>query len=203
MEHGRRDKQPDYLNVLKRESSRLIELIESILDLSRLDMWKSKKVELTEVDLNQVSEQVTAAHYPLADSSGNQLTFQPEYNLPAIRGEPNQLARLVTNLLSNAIRYTSDGSICLRTFSDNGHVGLLVEDTGIGIESEDLNNIFDRFYRGRQVSQSKITGTGLGLAIVKEIVEIHEGKISVESTVHKGSRFTVLFPRVEAGAQKG
>jgi two-component system phosphate regulon sensor histidine kinase PhoR len=194
MERGKPEKQAGYLAVLKEETSRLIELIENILDLSRLDMWKSKKVELTAVDINAVAEQVFAAHLPLAESSGLALFYQPGPRLGPVLGEQNQLARLVTNLLSNAIRYTPEGQIYLRTFQSNGHVCLQVRDTGIGIEPEDLPNIFDRFYRGRQVSQSKITGTGLGLSIVKEIVEIHEGCIDVESEVCNGTTFSVWLP---------
>jgi signal transduction histidine kinase len=96
--------------------------------------------------------------------------------------------------LSNAIRYTPQGSVELKTFLDGKGACLQVIDTGIGIDAEDMPHLFDRFYRGRKVSQSKITGTGLGLAIVREIVEIHEGRIEVTSEVNKGSIFTVWLP---------
>jgi two-component system NtrC family sensor kinase len=194
LENGRPEKRKDYLSVLKGETKRLIDLIESILDLSRLDMWKSKKVRFSAVDLNLIAEQVVDAHQPLAESAGLELNYFLDASLPPIRGEPNQLARLITNMLANAIRYTPSGQVTLRTFRESREVRMQVSDTGIGIEREDLPHLFDRFYRGQQVSQSKITGTGLGLAIVKEIVEIHEGRIEVKSEVGKGSEFNVWLP---------
>jgi PAS domain S-box-containing protein len=194
LENGRPEKRKDYLSVLKGETKRLIDLIESILDLSRLDMWKSKKVRFSAVDLNLIAEQVVDAHQPLAESAGLELNYFLDPNLPLIRGEPNQLARLITNMLANAIRYTPSGQVTLRTFRERTEVCMQVSDTGIGIEQDDLPHLFDRFYRGQQVSQSKITGTGLGLAIVKEIVEIHEGRIEVSSEVDKGSEFKVWLP---------
>ena len=200
LESGRQEKRADYISVLKSESHRLIDLIESILDLSRLDMWKSKKMKFSSVDLNFVVEQVVDAYQPLAESGGLALRFMPDPNLPAIRGEPNQLARLITNLLSNSIRYTLEGEIELTTCAAQGQVCLKVCDTGIGIESEDIPHLFDRFYRGRQVSQSKIAGTGLGLAIAKEIVEIHEGRVEVKSQVGKGTEFSVFLPVIPDAA---
>ncbi len=194
LESGKTDKWSEYIGILKGETNRLIELIENVLDLSRLDMWKSKKMKFSMVDLNTIVEQVVSAHRPLAESSGLELHFEPQIQLPMVYGEQNQLARLVTNLLSNAIRYTPSGKVIVRTKQECDQVSLQVQDTGIGIEAEDMPHIFERFYRGRQVSQSKITGTGLGLAIVKEIVEIHEGRIEVQSDVGKGSLFTVWLP---------
>jgi two-component system phosphate regulon sensor histidine kinase PhoR len=199
LESGKTERWSEYMGVLKGETNRLIELIENVLDLSRLDMWRSKKIRFSAVDLNIVADQVVTAHRPLAESAGLELNFKPANNLPVIQGEQNQLARLITNLLSNAIRYTPTGQVVIRTGQECGNVFLQVQDTGIGIEAEDMPHIFDRFYRGRQVSQSKITGTGLGLAIVKEIVEIHEGRIDVQSEVGKGSTFTVWFPVSKEG----
>jgi len=190
----RPEKRPGYLEVLKGETNRLIDLIESILDLSRLDMYKTRKVKFTDVNINLIAAQVVDVHRPLAESAGISLSYQLDTSIPNIKGEQNQLARLVTNLLSNAIRYTPQGSVELKTFLDGKGACLQVIDTGIGIDAEDMPHLFDRFYRGRKVSQSKITGTGLGLAIVREIVEIHEGRIEVTSEVNKGSIFTVWLP---------
>jgi PAS domain S-box-containing protein len=194
LEGCRPEKRSGYLEVLKGETGRLIDLIESILDLSRLDMYKGKKVRFSDVNINLLAAQVVDVHRPLADSAGIKLTYQLDTNIPNIRGEQNQLARLVTNLLSNAIRYTLEGSVELKTFRDGKYACLQVIDTGIGIDEVDKPHLFDRFYRGRKVSQSRITGTGLGLAIVREIVEIHEGKISVSDSLNGGSVFSVWLP---------
>jgi PAS domain S-box-containing protein len=188
------EKRAHYLQVLKDQSNLLIKLVEDILDLSRLTRGKSRRVDFGAVDLNEVLDRVVTAHRPLAEAAGLDLVFEPMPNLPPLLGEPNQLARLATNLVANAIHYTPKGTVYVRTFERNNCVCLEVEDTGIGIDPEDQPHIFDRFYRGRMVRQSKIHGTGLGLAIVKEIAEMHESHIEVQSEIGKGSTFCVYFP---------
>ncbi len=187
-------KRAEYLEVLKEQSHLLRKLVEDILDLSRLTMGKTKRIEFTAVDLNQLTEQVVIAHWPLAESSGVSLSFDPAEGLPFVQGEKNQLARVITNLVSNAVRYTLQGEVRVRTFEGDMQVCLEVRDTGIGIALDDQAHIFERFYRGRQVRQSKIHGTGLGLAIVKEIVDLHEGRINIISEVGKGSTFQIWLP---------
>ena len=187
-------KRAEYLEVLKEQSYLLRKLVEDILDLSRLTMGKTKRIEFAAVDLNQLTEQVVIAHWPLAESSGVSLSFDPAEGLPFVQGEKNQLARVITNLVSNAVRYTLQGEVRVRTFEADLQVCLEIKDTGIGIAMDDQAHIFERFYRGRQVRQSKIHGTGLGLAIVKEIVDLHEGRISISSEVGKGSTFQIWLP---------
>jgi PAS domain S-box-containing protein len=194
LERASPEKRTDYLAILKGQCDLLVKLVEDILDLSRLEMVKARKIELTSVDFNQLTEQVITAHRPLAEASNLRLVYEPDLELPAVRGEENQLARVITNLISNAIRYTFAGEVCVRTFTSNHRVCLEVKDTGIGIDAEDQPHLFERFYRGQRVRQSKIHGTGLGLAIVKEIVDLHEGWVTVQSEVGKGSTFQVWLP---------
>jgi PAS domain S-box-containing protein len=191
LEFAPSEKRRQYMDVVREQSQLLVNIVEDTLDLSRLGRAKESREEFEPVDLNQLAEQVVTAHKPLADNSGIALLFEPDPLIPHILGEHNQLARLIANLVRNAIHYTMSGSVFVRTCVKDGHVCLQVADTGMGIEAEDLPHIFDRFYRGRNVRQSKIHGTGLGLAIVKEIVNFHNGKIEVESEVGKGSTFTV------------
>ncbi|MDD5467470.1 MAG: ATP-binding protein, partial [Anaerolineales bacterium] len=188
------EKHREYLQVIKEQSQLLKRLVEDILDLSRLAMNKSKKIEFTAVDLNLITDQVVTAHSPLAAASGLRLEFTPTPDIPPVRGEQSQLARVITNLVANAIHYTQKGQVSIRTFQDNDYVCLEVCDTGMGIEEEDISHIFERFYRGRHVRQTKIHGTGLGLAIVKEIVELHSGDVQVSSTHGQGSSFRVALP---------
>ena len=96
--------------------------------------------------------------------------------------------------MTNAIRYTQAGEVCLKTSRGENKVCLTIQDTGIGIEPGDLSHLFERFYRGQNVRQSGIHGTGLGLAIVKEIVDFHRGEINVQSEPGKGSTFQVWLP---------
>jgi len=188
------EKTPKYLSVIKEQSQLLTKLVEDILDLSRLAMAKGKKIEFEKMDLNLLAEQVVTAHLPLADATGLNLMFEPCPDLPTILGDPNQMSRVISNLVSNAVRYTPKGNISVRTYKSDSQVYLAVHDTGIGIESGDLPHIFERFYRGQGVRQSKIHGTGLGLSIVKEIVELHDGRIEINSEYGKGSTFKIMLP---------
>lgn len=194
MERGKPEKKAEYMAILKSEISLLMKMIEDILDLSRLEVGKYKKSAFTKVDLNLVIDQVVAAHQPLAQESGLELDFFPAEGLPRITGDQNQIARVISNLLTNAIRYTPSGYVHVRTYMEDDGVWMEVEDTGIGIDPVDFPHIFERFYRGQKVSQSKIMGSGLGLAIVNEIVELHDGRVDFESRSGKGSTFRVWFP---------
>jgi PAS domain S-box-containing protein len=194
LERGRPERRGDYLATLKTEISQLMTMIEDILDLSRLEVGKYKKASFTKVNLNLLTDQVVAAHAPLAEEGGLELRFIPGDDLPTILGEQNQLARVITNLLSNAIRYTESGYVHVGTCREDGGACLVVEDSGRGIDPEDLPHLYERFYRGKSVSQSKIMGSGLGLAIVKEIVELHDGRIDLQTELGHGTTFRVWFP---------
>jgi len=194
LEYAPQAKREEYLNILKEQAHQLRKLVEDILDLSRLTMGRHKKVEFSAVDLNTITNQIITAHVPLAEASGLSLEFEPCDDIPQVRGEENQLARLITNLISNALRYTAQGGVSVRTSSVDHQVCLWVKDSGMGIDPEDLPHLFERFYRGRRVRQTRIHGTGLGLAIVKEIVDLHEGKIEIRSKVDEGSNICVRLP---------
>ena len=193
LEHGRAEKHSHYLSVVKQQSRRLGQLVDDILNLSRLEMGR-ERAAFGPVDLNFVVEQIVAAHQPRADSTGLALSFEPLPSLQAVRGEVNQLAQVVTNLVINALNYTPEGNVRVSTCQAADEACLQVEDTGIGIDPEDLPNIFDRFYRGRGSQRSETPGTGLGLAIVKEIIDLHDGRIEVNSQVKQGTTFKVWLP---------
>jgi len=193
------EKHDQYLAVINEQTDRLVSLIENILNLSRLDLGEVK-VEFAVVDLNAAVEQVVTAHQSRADVAGLELTFEPGVALPPVRADLNQLAQVITNLVNNAVNYTSKGQVRVSTHLDaeRGHACLEVQDTGMGIEPEDLPHIFDRFYRGQGTGSSNIPGSGLGLSIVNELVDLHGGEIKVESQVGKGSTFRVWLPLVES-----
>jgi signal transduction histidine kinase len=112
-----------------------------------------------------------------------------------LMGDPVHLSRLLDNLISNAIKFTpTGGRINIRLQRDNGTAILEVSDTGVGIPSDKLERVFDRFYQVDGSSTRRYGGTGLGLALVKEIAISHGGQVSVESTVGKGSTFRVNLP---------
>lgn len=196
LQRGKPEKRAHYEAMLQNSVERLGQLVEDILNLSRLEIAHYQPRELEPTDLNAVINQIVNMHQPEAESAGLRLVFNPEPNLPLISGDYNQLSQLVTNLLVNSLRYTPKGTVNITTAAPNGRekVLLAIKDTGIGILPEDLPHVFERFYRGNHRQPTEIPGTGLGLAIVKEIVDIHQGEINVESQVDVGTCFTVSLP---------
>lgn len=198
LEHCKPEQREYHLNLLKQEVSHMKNLTESILTLSWLKA-STTGAECAPADLNKVVAQAVSAQQPRAEAAGLELTFEPAPNLPPVRVERDQLAQVVTNLVANAINYTPSGNVHVSTYLDaeRRQACLQVQDTGIGIEPEDLPHLFKRFYRGPRAKRSGFPGTGLGLAIVKEIVDAHGGDIKVESQVDAGSKFRVWLPLVE------
>ncbi len=192
LEHGKPEKRDEYMITLKSQVGQLVDLVEDILDLSRLERER-EQVEFLSIDLNAVAEQVVIANQPRAEAAGLALVFEPSAELPPVWGDRDQLARVIANLTTNAINYTRKGRVRVSTYQIERRACLRVEDTGIGIDPEDLPHVFERFYRGRRVNRAGIPGTGLGLGIVKEIIDLHGGTIDVESRLGEGSTFTMCL----------
>ena len=186
-----------YLAVLKEQSRLLKAMAESMFDLNSLMAEKDRSVEMQSISLNSVVHELVDTYHSLAISANLEIAFDLSSGLPRIRGDRKRLARLISNLLTNAIRYTSQGRVQVRTLLRDSLVCFEVQDTGIGIDPDDLPFLFDRFYRGKNARQTSSPGSGLGLAIVKEIVDLHQGTIKVSSEIGKGSLFCVEFPSDE------
>ncbi len=197
LQRGKADKRAQYESMLQISVERLGQLVDDILNLSRIEIAQRQALAVEPTDLNAVAGQIVGLHQPQAESAGIQLAFAPDPQLPFVNGDFNQLSQLVTNLVANALHYTRAGYVRVSTAQsdDADMVRFIVEDSGIGILPEDLPHVFDRFYRGNHRQPDDIPGTGLGLAIVKEIVDIHGGKITVSSEIDKGTRFDVLLPK--------
>lgn len=198
LDKGSVEKQDRIIAVLRQQIDRLAQLVTDILDLSRLELGR-ERISFEPVDVNAVGQQIVTAHVPRAEAAELSLTFEPEPRLPPVEGERNQLAQVITNLVANAINYTPQGMIEVRTFIDEERecVGLEVRDTGIGIAPDDLPHLFERFYRGQLSSELDVPGTGLGLGIVQEIVELHQGSIEVESEIGEGTTFRIYLPAAQ------
>ncbi|MCY9659504.1 HAMP domain-containing sensor histidine kinase [Paenibacillus chondroitinus] len=132
----------------------------------------------------------------LAEGKGIQLSCSMERKIPKINADQERLNQIMNNLLSNAIRHTSDGGTILVSLLKNMDKGIIVsiQDTGSGIPAEELKHIFERFYRVDRSRSRNTGGTGLGLAIVKQLVELHGGEVWVESQIGKGSTFSFSLP---------
>lgn len=178
-----------------RHSEHLEELIGELLEQSRLESGKVRLVEVPFAPSN-IALSVKAAYLPLAQEKGLALNVDIAENLPAILlGDPKKIEQILTSLVSNAIKFTSEGAVHLRLHRPDADVwSITVTDTGVGIPEDALGTIFEPF---RQVDES-ITrqhgGVGLGLALVKEWVTLMDGEVTVESDVGQGSTFTVRLP---------
>ncbi|MCP4428716.1 MAG: PAS domain S-box protein [Chloroflexi bacterium] len=200
LEHGRSDKTAHYVDILQKEIARIRQLVEDILDLSRLETSWANSVSFEPIDLNQIVEEAVTAQLPNAKMVGLQMSFEPALELPMIMGEPQQLAQVATNLVANAINYTSEGEIKVATYQKKGEICLEVRDTGMGIDPEDIPYLFDRFYRGQRVAQLGTPGTGLGLGIVKEIMDLHGGRVEAVSELGQGAIFRMWLTAIAKSA---
>ncbi len=188
------DQQADYLEIIERNGTTLLELINDVLDLSKIE---AGKVEIIweEIHINTFIEEVLQSVHTLADEKALDLVIELDPEADSIVSDTDKLRQILLNLLSNAIKFTEEGNVSIITRDMKDQVSITVKDTGIGISKEALKYIFDAF---RQVDSSTTRaygGTGLGLNIVKKLVDLLGGKIHVESEVGKGSTFTVTLPR--------
>ncbi len=186
------------LEMVSLETSHMAAIIEKLLFLARSDSGK-EPLNLEEVNLRKLLTDLISDLDVLALDKGLKLNFHPTADLK-VKGDRVKLRQLFLNLLENAIKYTPDGgSISTSVIRQEKTAMVAISDTGIGIPSEHLPHIFERFYRVDKARSRAEGGAGLGLAIAKNIAEIHGGKIEVESQVGKGSTFTVSLPLLGNG----
>lgn len=185
----------EFLNIIKRHTERLDNLIKDILELSRLDS-NDLKIELHRIDIQPCIENIFTHYKDLCAEKNQTFDLQMPQYIPAIETDNYLLRQLLTNLLDNAAKYTPKGGrIYLKVEPLNESVRFVVSDTGIGIPQEHQPRIFERFYRVDPARSREMGGTGLGLSIVKHIVTLHHGSVKVESKVGIGSRFIVTLPQ--------
>lgn len=193
---GVTEKQKDLLGRIKSRIGGVLELINNLLDLSKIEARQFVQQKKA-MDINPIVQEVINMMEAQAQEKGVTITVQLAADLPQVMMDPLSMSEVITNLLSNAIRYTpTRGHIEVQTGIEANYVQLSVTDTGIGIEAEYLDKIFDRFFRVKNEKTRKIVGTGLGLSIVKAIVDDHLGFVRVQSQPGKGSVFTVLLPMI-------
>lgn len=187
------DKQKQQLSILKSQTMYLAELIEDILALAQLD--SVSQLTFAPLDVNRLVRDIAEWFRSLLEKKHLTTTLGLDPALPLVSVNEGELHRMLINLVENALHYTpSGGAITLRTRVQADSVVIELSDTGIGITQADLPHIFERFYRADKARITDTAGTGLGLAIVKKIVDLHHGRISVESTIGVGSTFQVFLP---------
>jgi two-component system, OmpR family, phosphate regulon sensor histidine kinase PhoR len=188
---------PKQREILERASGKvnnLVELVSELLDLARIEAGMVGR-QMEDLLLSEMLEEQVSFHKAGAQQKNITITLQIEEELPAITADKQGIEEVLTNLITNAVKYSPPGgSILLQAGVDGDFVSIRVCDTGYGIPEEDLAEIFTRFYRVKDKNTRTIHGTGLGLAIVKSIVDAHHGSIRVESKLEQGTTFTVLLP---------
>lgn len=166
--------------------------LQDMLAISRLEYLPG--LDLQALNLNSLTEEVVDSLRPRLESKQHAFQFSGQPDLQAVQGDEEQLRRLLTNLIENAINYTPDGGhVDVKTYMHDGRVALEVKDSGIGIEPEAMPRIFERFFRAANAKATERSGTGLGLAIVKKIVETHAATIEVSSQPGEGTTFNIHF----------
>lgn len=183
-----------FAKIIDKETDRMTRLVKDLLTLSKLDGNK-QRLNCTSFDLMELAEGITQKLSINAKSHNHTLTFIPRSDNFSFFGDRDKIEQVVTNIVSNAIKYTLDGGkIDVECGNDGQNALLRVTDNGIGIPREDLPRIFERFYRVDKARSRQSGGTGLGLAIAKEITERHGGTISIDSGVSKGTCVTIILP---------
>ncbi|MEI3606971.1 HAMP domain-containing sensor histidine kinase [Pseudogracilibacillus sp. SE30717A] len=181
-----------YTEIITSETERLSELTKQLLVLTSLDSL-SEPLKMKEVHLDQQLKEVLTRYRWLMEDKGISLTA--EISPISIHGNAAYLEKVWENILSNALKYSSfGGTIKVTVFQEESNVIIVIKDTGIGIKSENIPLIFNRFYRVDEARHSGIEGTGLGLAIVQQVVELHNGTINIDSKLGIGTTFTIRLP---------
>ncbi len=176
---------------IHQDAQRMTRMITDLLDLDRLEAGKTP-LENQRLDLGAIVK-------PVAERVSQKTphhTFRYEFDeqLPAISGDADKLTQVFTNLITNAVKYTSSGEIVLRAYREGDYVHLEVQDHGIGIEEHLLEQIFERHSHIEAVKSHYIKGAGLGLPIVRQIVQMHGGRVWAESNYGQGATFHVVLP---------
>ena len=196
-----------YGAVIRTEARRLSVLVEQVMDFAGMQSGK-QRYDMRPVALDRLIEAAIADSMPQMKEQGFSLDKNVPRELPAIMADPTALRSVFTNLLNNAMKYCGSqqwARVTAEAVEARGgsQVEIRVEDHGIGIGVDEIKNIFEPFYRGRESVDSQIHGNGLGLSLVRQVVEAHQGTIRVDSVRGEGSTFIVRFPAVNASAELG
>ena len=183
----------EYLDTIVNESQRLTRLLNNVLDFSKIEQGKRiyhpEQASLYEI----IQSAARAMEYPLSQQ-GFSLEVKTENGLPDVNVDKDAIEQALLNLLHNAMKYSGESrDIGLRLQKKDGHAVIQVVDHGIGIDPQEQHRIFGKFYRVPSPENERIVGTGLGLALVSHIVEAHSGRLEIDSTLGKGSAFSIYL----------
>ena len=191
------DKARQYYRVINKESQRLTQLINNILDFSRIEAGR-KEYRFAPTNVGRIVSDVLEAYRFQIEQQGFELTVDVEPDLPEVEADSEALGQALLNLVNNAIKYSRENkSLALAVRGAGERVLISVTDRGIGVPKAEQRKIFEKFYRGEASLVHETKGSGLGLSLVEHIMEAHGGSVEVESTPGKGSTFTLVLPRTQ------
>ena len=167
-------------------------LVDELLDVSRIEQ-RRVKVEKKDTNISEIIEKIMMVMKPTAAQKNLKLSFE-KADLPTVKTDQERVRQIVTNLVSNSIKYTLQGEVKIETKLEGGFVKITVRDTGIGIPPGEMAKLFGKFHRVKDEKTSEVRGTGLGLWITRQLVELLGGRISVESVYGTGSSFSFTIP---------
>lgn len=181
------------IQIIISEGERLTALINDVLDIAKMEAGKIEW-HFQPLAVGELVERAATATSSLREAAGLQLSLEIAPDLPAIEADKDRLLQVLINLISNAVKFTTEGSITLKAVQTPGEIIYSVIDTGVGIAPDDREKVFEKFKQVGDTMTDKPRGTGLGLPICKQIVEHHGGRIWVESNLGKGSNFSFAIP---------
>jgi ammonium transporter len=187
------ERQVDNLSKILVSAEHLLSMIDEILDLSRVEAGLVI-LDVSEADVGDLLREVSDSLEPLVDRPRVRLLVEADPGLPPVITDREKLKQILLNLVSNAVKYTDDGSIAVRAQATDGRLRIGVSDTGVGISGEELGKIFDEFHRADSTAARRRRGTGLGLTISRRLARALGGDVSVKSEVGVGSTFTLDLP---------
>lgn len=181
-----------YLDIIKRHTDRLINIVQDLLSLAKLE--EEQRLVMEEINLFTLIEQVRKIYEQKLLEKKLFLQISVDSNVLPITADPFKLEQVFINLIDNAIKYTEQGGITIEVCREDSFTRICIKDTGIGIKDKHLSRIFERFYVVDKARSRQAGGTGLGLSIVKHIILLHKGTIDVQSMVGKGTTFILKLP---------
>ena len=184
----------DYYQTILRESRKLANLVENVLDFAKLETGRVQ-IRLEHIDLGELAVEVARNCDEQLQIEGFKLSLEIEPGLPSVEGDRSALSQALRNLVDNAMKYSADTEeigIAVRRASDA--IAVEITDKGIGIDPSEQQKVFEQFYRAGDPMTQKVRGAGLGLALVRHIVAAHQGRVELRSTPGRGSVFSVVLP---------
>lgn len=189
------ERHKDYLNIVKEETNRLNRLVNDLLDLARMEAGEMK-LTMRNFDINELIRRCIIKLEKLITDKNISVEANFEEEDMFVNADVDSIERVIINLIHNAVKFTDEGGkIILATYKQRDKIHVAVEDTGIGIDKEELSMIWDRFYKSDKSRSKDKSGTGLGLAIVKNIMNAHGQEIWIDSELGKGTKFTFTLNR--------